>query len=303
MKRDKSFSYTSPAKPDFTGRRVAVIGGTGGIGRAFAQAFAARGAEVTVVGRKFRDQGVSGIDFVAADLSLMTEARRIGETLPAESYDLILFTTGIMAGPQRELTPEGIERDLAISYLSRLVILRHMADRLGAGGKRPRVFVMGFPGVGQKAAIEDLNSEKSYGRMKAHMNTVAGNEALILDAAQRFPKFDTFGLNPGFVKTDIRGNLFGGKNWIYHLMEGLTGLLIKDADTYASRILPLFVAPELKGRSGMMFDDKARAIHASSWLDKASVSELINASKAVIRDRAGITLPTSESEGPSKPSS
>ncbi len=290
MKRDKSFTYSVPANLDFTGRRVAIIGGTGGIGRAFARAVAAKGASVTIVGRKFRDPDVTGIDFVSADLSLMTEARRIGETLPAETYDLVVFTTGIMAGPKREATAEGIERDLAISYLSRLVILRGMAGRMGSDNRRPRVFVMGFPGSGQKAVIDDLNSDRNYGRMRAHMNTVAGNEALVLDAARRYPQFDTFGLNPGFVKTDIRGNLFGGKNLLYRVMEGLAGILTKDADSYARRILPLLVAPELRGQAGRMFDDKARAIVASSWLTETSVEQVIAASAALVEERAGFAV-------------
>jgi NAD(P)-dependent dehydrogenase (short-subunit alcohol dehydrogenase family) len=268
MKRDRSFTCCVPSPLDFTGRRAAIIGGTGGIGRAFARALAARGAEVTVVGRTFRDQGTKGISFVQADLSLMTQARRIGATLPAEDLDLVIFTTGVMAGPKREVTPEGIEQDTAISYLSRLVFLRGLARRLGGSTsiRRPRVFIMGFPGSGQRAAVEDLNSEARYARMRAHSNPLAGNEALVLDAADRYPQFDTFGPNPGFARTDVRGNLFGGRNWLYHLLEGVSGLRAKDSDTYASRILPLFAAPEPTGQSGRMFDDKARPILPSSWL-------------------------------------
>lgn len=289
MKRDTSFTYTVPDPIDFTGQRAAIIGGTGGIGRAIARSLASRGAKVTVVGRSFRDRDVPGLDFVQADLGLMSEARRIGPSLPAEALDLLVFTTGIMAGPKREATAEGIERDLAVSYLSRLVILRAMADRLGTSGgaRRPRVFVMGFPGWGQKANLADLNSEASYGRMRAHMNTVAGNEALVRESAERYPGFDTFGLNPGFVKTDIRGNLFGGKTWLFHLVERLGGLVSKDPDAYAARLLPLFAAPELSGKSGRMFDDKARPILPSAWLDAASQARVIAASEALVAQKTG----------------
>ena len=40
------------------GKKMAMIGGTNGIGRALARLFAANGADVVVVGRTFRDQGV-----------------------------------------------------------------------------------------------------------------------------------------------------------------------------------------------------------------------------------------------------
>jgi len=40
---------------DLSSKRLAVVGGTNGLGRAIAQQALARGAEVTVVGRTFRD--------------------------------------------------------------------------------------------------------------------------------------------------------------------------------------------------------------------------------------------------------
>jgi hypothetical protein len=85
-----------------------------------------------------------------------------------------------LAAPKRQETAEGIERDMAVSYLSRLVILREIAPRLGknrpAAKMKPRVFIMGFPGAGQAGTLDDLNAEKSYGAMRVHMNTVADNE-------------------------------------------------------------------------------------------------------------------------------
>jgi hypothetical protein len=43
----------------------------------------------------------------------MAEAVRLGRELPAETYDVVLFTTGIIAARTREETPEQIERDMA----------------------------------------------------------------------------------------------------------------------------------------------------------------------------------------------
>src|SRR5690606_9934407 len=137
-------------------------------------------------GQTFRDKGMAGISFVKADLSRMTEAQRLAETLPAETTDILVFTAGIFASPKRQVTVEGIERDMAVSYLNRLVMLREMAPRLGIsrpdGSPRPRVFIMGFPGAGQVGRLGDLNSERSYKGNPVHMNTVAGNEMLAMQA-------------------------------------------------------------------------------------------------------------------------
>ena len=75
-----------PDRLDLTGKRVAVVGGTGGLGRALAGFLAGRGAEVTVVGRTFRDQGAARIAFEPADLESMAEARRVGRAPPRRAW-------------------------------------------------------------------------------------------------------------------------------------------------------------------------------------------------------------------------
>jgi hypothetical protein len=64
---------------------------------------------VVVVGRNFRDSDVAGIEFNEAYLSLMQEAQRVAALPPAETFDLVIFTTGIFAAPERQETAEGIE--------------------------------------------------------------------------------------------------------------------------------------------------------------------------------------------------
>lgn len=289
MKRDKTITWyrADAARLDLKGLKVAVIGGTGGIGRAFSRFLASRGANVVVVGQTFRDTDVPGIEFIKADLSLMREARRVGAALPAETLDLVIFTTGIMAGPKREETAEGIERDMAISYLSRLVILRKIAPHLGgnrpAARLKPRVFIMGFPGVGQTGNVDDLNTEMNYGRWAAHMNTVAGNEILVLDAATRYPNANFFGLNPGFIKSNIRSNLFGGETLLYRSIEWMTGLMASSTESYAERLAPLLVSPDIEGHSGAMFDRKGQAILPSPKLTDGTYQQsFIAASEALV---------------------
>ncbi len=289
MKRDKSLGWrhVEADSLDLGSMNVAIVGGTGGIGRALARAMTARGAHVVVIGQTFRDGGSRGIEFIKADLSLLSEARRVATDLPADNLDLVVMTTGVMAGPRREQTAEGLERDLAISYLSRFVIVNEIASRLGNdrpnAGMKPRIFVTGFPGTGQAGAVDDLNTEKKYGRWRAHSNTVAGNEALVLDAARRFPEVDFFGLNPGFVKTSIRGNLFGSNRLLLRTIEWMFGFATISAETYAARMIPLLVSPDLEGYSGAMFNNKAEAILPSPKLMDASyVRALIDASEALV---------------------
>lgn len=287
MKEDKTLAWhrVDAKSLDLRALRVAVVGGTGGIGRAISRFVASRGGGVLVVGQTFRDSDVPRIEFIKADLSLMHEAQRVGVLLPAENLDLVIFTTGIFAAPKREETAEGIERDLAVSFLSRLVILREIGPRLGkdrGSTMTPRVFIMGFPGTGQVGDLDDLNAQKSYRSMRVHMNTVAGNEILVLDATKRYPHANFFGLNPGIIKTNIRSNFLGANTVRYRVIERIIGLMSPSAENYAERLAPLLVSPDLEGRGGAMFNRKGAAILPSPKLTQTYVTEFIEASEALM---------------------
>ncbi|GLQ91501.1 SDR family NAD(P)-dependent oxidoreductase [Dyella acidisoli] len=289
VKLDKRVTWhrTDDASLNFQRWRVAVIGGTGGIGRSLSRLLASRGAHVIVVGQTFRDADTPNIEFIQADLSLMREAQRVAALLPAETLDLVIFTTGIFAAPERQATAEGIERDMAVSYLSRYAILRSIAPKLGAqrsaaARMKPRVFIMGYPGSGQIGTFDDFNAEKSYKAMSVHMNTVAGNEMLVLDAAKRYPHATFFGLNPGLIKTNIRDNFLGKHSLKSRLIETLIGWMTPNVDAYAQHIVPLLASPDIEIHSGAMFNQKGRSILPSSGLTNAHVVQFLSASEALI---------------------
>ena len=276
---------------DLSSKRLAVVGGTNGLGRAIAQQALARGADVTVVGRTLRDDPGARLTFVAADLSSMSEAVRVGRELPAESFDVVLFTTGIIAAKTREETREHVERDVAISYLSRLAVLQGLSPRLGSarpdGAPRPRVYVMGSPGYGILGDPDDLNSEKNYKAMTAHANTVAGNEILVLGAKDRFPGPAFFGLGPYLIKTGIRSNMLGDGSITHKLVETIVGIFMQSPETYAKRMVPLLFAPELEGRTGLMFGHKAQPILPTQGLDSAYIDRYLSVSEALLRRALG----------------
>lgn len=268
---------------------VGIVGGTNGLGRAIARYLADRGARVVVVGRTFRDEGTPNLEFIQADLQTVDGATRAAEALPAEDLDAVILTSGIITTKQRKVSPDGIELDLAISYVSRFVIIRGIADHLAASrDNRGRIFVMGAPGMGEKGNPEDLNAEQEYKQMPAHMNTVAANEALVLDASQRYPNLSVFGLNPGLVRTDIRANVFGGNDTLlFRAVETIIGLFTPTPETYAKRIVPALFAPELTGESGFHFNNKGTPIEPSETMTPTHVAAFAKATEGLIA-RVGV---------------
>jgi NAD(P)-dependent dehydrogenase (short-subunit alcohol dehydrogenase family) len=282
---DTAIKYTKAAVGaiSLAGKKVAVVGGTDGLGRAIAKAAVRAGAApVLVVGRTFRDEGVAGLQFAKADLSLQSEAARVGRELPAD-LDVLVLSAGIMPGPVRKVTAEGIEMDMAVSALSRYSLLKELLPRAKPSA---RVFVIAFPGSGQKAVLDDLNSEKAYtpGMSQTHSNTVAVNEALVqhYGAGQRRL---VYGLCPGLVATGIRANWSTGV--IANVIEWVLGVVAPSAEQYAEYVLPLLVAPELEAHPGASFSQRGIPILPSEgFTDPAYIAQYMSALDALLAKAA-----------------
>lgn len=284
---------------------VAVIGGTNGIGQAISRNLVENGAKVTVVGRTLRenDETSRKVHFIeTSDLGLMKEANRISTELiginKKTPFTHVIFTTGILASPNREETKEGIERDMATSYLNRFVILNHLAPSLKQSfnleitdhdnnirseiSLKPRVFIMGFPGNQSLGDPDNLNSLKTpYNAMKAHYNTVGANEALVLNSTKENQNVSTFGLNPGIIQTGIRSN-YMGQGWMSSMVEWVISKTTQDVNTYANKVVPLLWAPELEKYNGSMFNNNGEFILPSKGMDEQLVDKFIKNSKILV---------------------
>lgn len=290
VRKDLKWAPRPLGQDGLIGEKVAVIGGTNGIGRALAHALAGKGAEVLVVGRTFRDQGLARLRFLQADLSVMREARKIAQELPAETIDLLIMTQGIFAGRQRSASPEGIELDMAVSHLSRFVLIRDLADRLGKnrspGKHKPRVFIWGFPGQDRKATLDDFNSEANYRWQIAHYNTVVANEALVLDSAERYPGANFYGMNPGVISSNIMAGVLGEGSLALKLQQMIIGMVFQSAEKYAEKILPLLVSSDIEDHSGTMIGRHGDPIYANSSLLEKPYLQKVRAESEKLAKRA-----------------
>lgn len=274
-----------PALPSLMGKTVVIVGGTNGIGASLARLAAQAGAKVTVVGRSERSK-VPGVSFLKGDVSTIAECRKIVAQLPIETTDVLAFTTGIVPGNKREVSADQVEMDMAVSALSRHVMIASAAPRLP---RTSRVLVWGFPGGGgiKNSNLQDFNSETSYkpGFAHTHANTVALNEALVHHWAAR--GMTIAGFNPGLIKTDIRKTVHGG-GCLGGCMEGIINMFNPSADKYAASILHLFVAPELAATKGLLFrQDGVSAIKPDPGMDDpATVAKWIAAADTLVAKAA-----------------
>lgn len=279
----------------YAGKRVLIIGGTAGIGKALAGSLGKRGAKVTVVGRRsvtFPPESGS-VSQVNKDLSLMKNAVALADEVgDVAQLDYVVFTNGIMAASTRQVSGEGVELDMAVSYLSRYVFLRRLVEKgFGKSNANPkqRVFVMGFPGVDNVATLDDFNSERNYSFFPVHMNTVVGNEALVTHYAATLggKGVNVYGLNPGIIRTEIRDNYLGKGSWMSFFAETLIGWFTPSAEAYVERTLMHVIAsPLLEDKTGTLINNARKVLSPNPFLTKDGNLDRVIDESAKLADRA-----------------
>ncbi|HYE71970.1 MAG TPA: SDR family NAD(P)-dependent oxidoreductase, partial [Blastocatellia bacterium] len=257
-------------KREAAGKWFLIVGGTKGIGAGLARALVVNGAKVVVAGRSKNEETPENAEFIQYDASSLKNGIEFANSLKGRKFDTVVFAVGIITRSTLTRTAEGIEEDLAVSYLSRFVIANELIRNGNLEGRK-RLYIFGYPGEDTKPIdIDDLNFDKSpsqYSQMPAHLNTVVLNEALSYELARRHPDLRVYGLNPGLIKTAIRDNVHGGdSSFLGRSIETLIGLFNPNVEQYVERsLLALVLAPNLQEKSGISFSRKGEVLDRSKW--------------------------------------
>jgi len=253
-----------------SGKDFLITGGTKGLGAGAAKGLAKHGAKVVVVGRTTPKEllEIPGISFIQADLGTVRGTIELARQLKGRTFDTAVLSTGIITRSTLTRTSEGLEEDLAISYLSRFVLINEMIKANMLVGRK-RIYVFGYPGNNLKpTSVEDMNFESvKYTQIPAHMNTVVFNESLVHETARRFPEYHVYGLNPGWIQTGIRDNFHGGEGTILgKTAEAVIGFFNWSVDDYVENSLIHLLASEtLANKNGVSFSQKGFDLEPRGW--------------------------------------
>jgi len=197
---------------DLKDKRALITGGTSGMGIGAARSMAEKGASVILTGRD-ETRGVTAVEeiraggqdaeFIAADLSEMSEVGRIAEA--AGEIDVLVNCAGVAAmGPTADTDEAALDSLFQINVKVPFFLVAALAPKIAArgGGSIINVSTMvasyGQPGLGaygaSRAAIELLTKAwaAEYGPQNIRVNAVAPGPTLTPALEPRLPMAEEF---------------------------------------------------------------------------------------------------------------
>jgi NAD(P)-dependent dehydrogenase (short-subunit alcohol dehydrogenase family) len=244
---------------DLTGRRAIVTGAASGIGIETARALAGTGAEVTLAVRDLAAgertaqdiSGSTGNDAITvAGLELSDRASIQAFTHAWDGpLHLLVNNAGVMAIPERELTPEGIEMQFAVNHLGHFALALGLHAALAADGAARIVSVSSSAQLISPVIFDDLSfAFRPYDPLLAYGQSKTANVLFAVEATRRWGAdgITANSLMPGAIATRLQRHIGGART---------PAELRKTPDQGAATSVLLAVSALMEGIGGRYFND------------------------------------------------
>ncbi|MEU0684041.1 SDR family NAD(P)-dependent oxidoreductase [Streptomyces albogriseolus] len=260
---------------DLTGRRAVVTGGASGLGAETVRALAEAGAEVTVAVRRpeaaeplarelARVDAAGTVHPAPLDLSDRTSVDAFVRDWRGP-LDILVANAGIMALPERTLTPQGWEMQLAVNYLGHFALATGLHPSLREAGSARVVVVSSGAHLNAPFDFDDPHfARRPYDPWAAYGQSKSAD--VLLAAGARHWAADGItanALNPGYILTGLQRHLDDDTMRAFGVMddEGNVAPLpyYKTPAQGASTSVLLAASPLLEGVTGRYFEDNQEA--------------------------------------------
>jgi NAD(P)-dependent dehydrogenase (short-subunit alcohol dehydrogenase family) len=276
------------------GKTVVITGGTSGIGQVAAEALAKMGARIILIARdKARTDATlailsrvgPGIAHCAffADLTRLAEMKRVAAQIAdQESFIDVLINNAGAVFSRRRLTEDGLEYTFALNHMAYFVVTEGLRARLLAAKTARIINTASAAHQGASLDFDDLQSEGSFGAIKAYGRSKLCNILFTRELARRLRGTGVTAncLHPGFVATrfaDESGGLISYLTWLakFFAISPIQG---------AKTIIYLASSPDVPQMTGQYFYECRPVKPSSEAQDDRSALLLWERS----RDLAGI---------------
>lgn len=278
--------------PSGNGRVAIVTGPTSGIGKEIARGLALQGFEVILAcrnaqkGEVVRDElarvtGNASLRVRIVDLADLASVRAFAQGIVQEvpKLNLLVNNAGVMLW-HRYVSPDGLEQQFLVNHLAPFLLTNLLLGPLKAAAPSRVVNVASNAHYGGRAEFDNLQSERSFGRMGGYGNSKFLMVMTTYEFARRLQGSGVTvnAVHPGVIRTNLgKGELPRGAGFFYLFFKGPE----RGAET------PLYVAtsPELDGVTGKYFAKKRAVRSAEGTYDEASARRLWDVSSQL----AGLT--------------
>jgi NAD(P)-dependent dehydrogenase (short-subunit alcohol dehydrogenase family) len=202
---------------DLTGQRIVVTGGGAGIGAEAVRVLAGAGAEVTIAVRRpdrvaeaaaelSARPGSGAVLPVALDLADLASVAAFAKGWRGP-LDVLVANAGVMAIPERQVTAEGWELQLATNYLGHFALALGLHEHLRATGHGRLVVVSS--GAHRDVPFDFTDPQfthREYDRWTAYGQSKTADVLLTVGAARRWAAdgITANAVNPGWVMTGLQ---------------------------------------------------------------------------------------------------
>lgn len=253
-------------------RKVSLVtGATSGIGLPTTRALAERGDTVIIVSRnpdrcarvaaELRAQtGNPNVEFIAADLSLMSEVRRAAREFRERQDHLNLLINNAGISPaKRRVTAEGYEQTFALNHLGHFLLTSLLLDLLQAGA--PARVINVSSGIYRQGRLDfdDLHMKRKFSAMKVYANSKLANIVFTLEFARRMAgrHVTVNAMTPGLTKTNIGQDEGGFFAWSKRLADFFGG---KPAEDGADTLIWMATDPRFDETTGRYYQSRKELV-------------------------------------------
>ena len=284
------------------GKVCMITGANSGIGKVMALELAKMGANMVMVCRSeargekaqkeiIAQSGSNSVELMTADLSLMSEVRRLAEEFRKKHDRLhILINNAALWPTKKMMTKEGLEMQFAINHLSHFLLTNLLLDVIKDSAPARIINVSSGLHRRVKMDFDNLQAEKGYRHMGVYGRTKLANMYFTKELARRLNGTDVTvnAFTPGMVSTNLGRYMSGVSRWFWKTFSG-------SAERGAATGVYLAASPEVAQVTGKYFANSKETRSSKISYDKGTAKRLWKVSEEL----AGLVLLTPGSTGSS----
>lgn len=254
-------------KEKITGKTVIITGANTGIGKETAKDLARRGGRLILACRDtkkgedavrevIQETGNNNVFCWKLDLGSFESIREFAEKFNKNEprLDILINNAGIMWCP-RMLTKDGLEMQMGVNHFGHFLLTNLLLDKLKSSAPSRIVILSSLGHMTGSIKFDDINSEKSYGRVAAYAMSKLANILHALELTKRLKGTGVTAnaVHPGAVDTELARHTVTG---IWRVLSSpLYSLFVKTPLQGAQTSIRVAVDPALETVSGKYFSD------------------------------------------------